>query len=431
MFRGAVACTLVAAAVGFAVWGLRAEFAGEAVRAPVSQIPAETGLPTLRLESGGQGIHLDAAMARRALRDGTLEVVLPDGTAYPVKIERQETHGGGHWSLVGRVQTAVGAQSMVLTFGGNAVFGQVPMPDGHAMQIETEGNGLITVAPARNLVPRSQPGRPATPDYRVPPGGEFDTQYFKAVADQPLRLDDGKPVRIDVLALYSPELVARRGSVAAAKTQIAHLIAVANQAHRDSGTRVRLHMIGAQEVAIPADLTNAQALDVLTAGRYGDIDFEALRDKTAADLAAFIRPVSETDDTCGASWLNGAHEQGEAGLDPAHGYVVANVSPCGAYVLAHEIGHAMGAAHDIAAQTDADGVVTYGAYPFSFDLRTPMFGTLMTDPGEGRWIGRFSNPHPTACDGAPCGVAGRIDNARGIDLAAPAVARFRDPPTRN
>ena len=427
MVKGAAACTLVAAVVGLAVWNSHAEHARESAPASLQSSVIEDAVPTLRLGEGGQGIQLDAAMARRALRDGTLEVVLADGSSYPVKIERQETHGGGHWSLVGRVQTVAGSQSMVLTFGPNAVFGQLPMPDGHAMQIETEGNGLVTVAPARNLVPRGQQGRPGTPDYRVPPGGEFDTEYFKAMADHPIRLDDRSQVRIDVLGLYSPELVALRGSVAAAQTQVAHLIAVANQTHLDSGTRVRLHMVGAQEVAIPATLTNAEALDVLTSGTFDDIDFEAMRDKTSADLAAFIRPMPDAkDDTCGASWLNGANQQGDVDLDPRHGYVVANVAPCGAYVLAHELGHAMGAAHDIAAQTAPDGTVTYGAFAFSFDLRTPMFGTLMTDPGDGIWLGRFSGPAPTACDGAPCGVAGRIDNARGIDFMAPAIARYRE-----
>ena len=427
MAKGAMACTLAVAVVGLAVWSLHAEHAREAAPVSVPLQVVEHGPPILRLGQFAQGIHLDAAMARRALRNGTLDVVLPDGTSYPVRIERQETHGGGHWSLVGRVETVAGTQSMVLTFGPNAVFGQLPMPDGHAMQIETGGNGLVTVAPAVNLVPRNGSGRPATPDYRVPPGGEFDTQYFKAVADHPLRLDDdGAPVRIDVLALVSPELIALRGSRAAAETQVAHLLAVANQVHIDSGTRVRLHMVGLQAVAIPADFTNAEALDVLTGGLYGDTDFEALRDTAHADLAAFIRPMSGNDDTCGASWLAGANQQGEAGLDPAHGYVVANVAPCSDYVLAHELGHAMGAAHDLASQTAEDGAVTYGAFAYSFDLRTPTFATLMADPGERVWLGRFSSPAPMACDGAPCGVAGRIDNARGIDALAPAIARFRE-----
>lgn len=413
----------VAAIVAGTGLGLRERDAAMLARAtPSMGAKAAEAAPVLRIaDARGATIHLDAAIARRALRDGTLDVVLPDGTSYPVRIERQETHGGGHWSLVGHVSTVVGTQSMVLTFGPDAVFGQVPMPDGHAMQVETESDGRVTVAPAGGLTPQRAPLRDVAPDYQLPGRNELDTQDMRNLADRPIAIDDGLPVRIDVLALYSPELVAARGGKARALAQIAHLFAVANQAHIDSGTRVRFNLVGAEEVAIPAALSNAKALAVLSEGAYED-----LRDKHHADLAAFIRPHPRDDATCGASWLSGAGGTGDALLDPALGYVVANVAPCGALVLAHELGHALGSAHDVTAQTDADGVVTFGAYEWSFDLRTPRFGTLMTDPGEGLWLARFSGTDPVGCDGAPCGEAGRIDNVRSLDAMAPAIARFRD-----
>jgi hypothetical protein len=414
------------AIVAAAGWGVR-DHANEAT--PVApQVVVRDAIPTLRIAAGGSPrIQLDAEVARHALHTGTLQVVLPDGTSYPVRIERQETHGGGHWSLVGRVSTAMGGQAMVLTFGPNAVFGQLPMPDGQAMQIETEGDGRITAVPAPALSPR----RETTPDYRVPPQAP-NSNYFTdtlrtAAAGRPIRLgpDDGL-VRIDVLALYAPALVALRGGRVAAETQVAHLFAVANQAHVDSGTRVRFHIVGFAEVATPADATNSETLDLLTAGTFGDTDFEAMRDDTAADLVAFVRPHAAGDTTCGASWLNGANGQGELALDPRHGYVVANVGPCGDMVLAHELGHALGAAHDIAAQTDADGNITFGAFEFSFDLRTPRFATLMSDPGRRPWLNRFSSPDPVGCNGAPCGEAGKVDNARSVALMAPEIARFRE-----
>ena len=129
-----------------------------------------------------------------------------------------------------------------------------------------------------------------------------------------------------------------------------------------------------------------------------------LRDKHAADLVAYFRPASTDDATCGASWLNGAGLAGVAGIDQAHAFVIANVSPCGPHVLAHEIGHVLGAVHDRASQTDADGNVAYGAYAYAFGYRTKQFGTIMADPGRAPWIGRFSNPRKADCNGARCGV---------------------------
>jgi hypothetical protein len=52
---------------------------------------------------------------------------------------------------------------------------------------------------------------------------------------------DTTPVTIEVLAAYTQEQVTLRGSAAAVQTEFANLIAIANQAHIDSGSRVRLH----------------------------------------------------------------------------------------------------------------------------------------------------------------------------------------------
>ncbi|NUS59672.1 MAG: hypothetical protein HOQ01_01865 [Lysobacter sp.] len=413
-------------------WGFR-HIGHDAQAASPSQgpaAPAHGARPVLRMTGamarGQQPIHLDADMARRALRDGVLEVVLPDGTAYRVQMERQETHGGGHWSVVGRVSTAMGSQSMVLTFGPNAVFGMLPMPDGHALQVETHEGGLVTIAPAGGLTPQRKALPRDNSDYRVP---EVETQMGPngtMLADRPMRIggddfDATKTTRIDVLALYSPELVALRGGRTIAETEVASRFAIANQAFIDSGTQVRLHLAGIHETATPATLPNGELLELITA----DEKLATLRDAHAADLVAYFRPASKDDATCGASWLNGAGLAGVAGIDQAHAFVIANVSPCGPHVLAHEIGHVLGAVHDRASQTDADGNVAYGAYAYAFGYRTKQFGTIMADPGRAPWIGRFSNPRKADCNGARCGVDDEADDARSLDLMAPGIAEFR------
>jgi hypothetical protein len=400
-----------------------------------------------------QPLRLDAAMARRAMREGTLHVTLPDGTAYPVRMEGQSTDAAGRWSVVGRVDTPLGGEAMVLTFGPDAVFGVLPTPSGRAMQIITGPGGRPRIAPAGGLTPDGTPVRGGVPDFRVPdvamtdellrveepalhhlrttgaqvdriaPTGQATTRAANALAPAKAPIDT-TPVQIRVLALYSGDLVTLRGSVSAAQTEVSNLFAVANQAHIDSGSRVRLVMVGLQRFDLSAALTNGEVLDTLSSP-YPPADFEAMRDTYEADLAAYIRPASQSDATCGASWLNGAGYAGTSGLEAKHGYVVADVAPCGIYALAHHLGHAMGAAHDRLAQTAPDGTVTHGAYAFSFGLRTKTFSTIMADPGDTEWLGRFSGPDPTGCNGAPCGIAERIDNVRTFNLMAPAIAEFR------
>ena len=438
---GAMAWVAIGAIVAVAGYGLRGieQHTARAAEPAASR----NVVPILRVAGTGTAedphpIHLDAAMARTALRQGAMLVQLPDGTHFPIRIERHQTHGGGHWSVIGRVSSTLGDQAMVLTFGGNAVMGLLPLPDGRAMRIATDDDGRVTIAPAGGL--RAGPIRYAMPgtqknDYHVPTKGTSEVQDLDFAADGTMRApdpNDRSPVRIDVLALYPPELVALRGSRAAAELEIAHMAAVADQALIDSGTRVRLHVAGFREVALPPAATNGETLEALTLGAFVDdgmaIDFERLREIAGADLVAFVRPApAKGDGTCGASWLNGAGQRGTEGVSAEHGYLVANVAPCGPYVLAHELGHALGAAHDAAAQTDATGEVQYGAFEFSFAHRTARFGTIMADPGKGAWIGRFSNPALLDCHDARCGVEGRADNARTIDLMAPSIAAFGEP----
>src|SRR3546814_4527722 len=83
-----------------------------------------------------------------------------------VALEEQRLEPDGRWTVVGRVQTRLGAQAMVLTFGPDAVFGVLPQPDGSLLHITTShGNTEITAA--GGLLP---PGRTsklaARPDYR-------------------------------------------------------------------------------------------------------------------------------------------------------------------------------------------------------------------------------------------------------------------------
>ena len=78
---------------------------------------------------------------------------MPDGTTQALRIERQYTDETGHWNLVGRARTRIGPQAMVLTFGANAVFGTLPMSDGHLLSVTTGPGGRVEIQQAGGLVP--------------------------------------------------------------------------------------------------------------------------------------------------------------------------------------------------------------------------------------------------------------------------------------
>lgn len=396
--------------------------------------------PVATTASAPVRIGISRVAAQRAVGDGMLRVALPGRAAYPVHYERQETSPTGDWTFIGRVDTPLGKLAAVITFGRDGVFGVLPTPEGTMLHIVTN-HGESYVQPAGGLMPAGTPDHAVPQDAIAPPGPAPVAQAGAAAlaagnGSAALRAttpsasthahapSDGKAaaeVTINLLGVYTTNLVTLRGSVSAAETEFTNLVAVANQAHVDSGTVARFQLVGLEQADQPAEDHNTVALDALYFNEVPGIDVWARRDALAADLVAMLRPYTPGDPSCGIAYLNGAHSNGDAG------YSVTATESCGPLVLAHELGHNLGSHHD--AETAAG---SQGAYPFSFGYRQdgpPAFATVMAySAGSQQWIGYFSNPLSMACLGVACGVADAADNTRSINLMARPVSRYRDPP---
>jgi hypothetical protein len=382
------------------------------------------------------------------VRDGALEIALADGTRYRARIERQYTDAQGQWNVVGRIETTLGPQPMVLTFGAQAVFGLLPMPVGRSLRITTARGGKIEIAPAGSLAPARAAGAEFQSDVVPPPrpslpaptlaaaGANKHTEAAQrtrvagsttpnaAISMPPASTADipgTTPVNITVLAVYSADQVTLRGSAAAVKTEIANLFAIANQAHIDSGSRVRLVSVAVQQGDISTTDRNADVLTGASASVLADA-----RNAAGADLVSIVRPHHANDATCGIAYTPGLPQQRTNAISD-WGYSVVNVDgDCGPLVFPHEIGHNLGAMHDRATDTSAD-LVTHGAYWFSFGRRTDAFATIMAYPEWRTWVAYFTSPTNTHCNG-PCGIADDADNVRTFNLMAPAIAAYRGTP---
>ncbi|HVI59870.1 MAG TPA: Calx-beta domain-containing protein [Luteimonas sp.] len=378
-------------------------------------------------------LRLTRNTLEQAWQRGRLDIALPGGQRYSVELEEQRFDPGGQWTVVGHAQTRLGPQAMVLTFGPDAVFGVLPNRDGSLMQVTTT-RGNVEVAAAGGMLPRGRKSRlGATPDYAIPAaagGGKAASPPSAApLTAATAQATASATTEIVVLGVYTDDLVALRGSVSAAETEVTNLFAITNQAHVDSATGVHFKVAALKRVAIDPALDNQSILYAVTDNTIAGVDLAKLRDDKAADLVAVVRPNHETDWTCGVGWMNGAGRTPQ-GVWDHYGVSVSNVSPCGPYVLAHEMGHNLGSAHDRETMT-SNGHLDYGVYEYSFGYRQagpPAFATIMAYPEGGQpWLGYFSSPGSSSC-GAACGLQDQADNARSLRNMAPVIAGFRGPP---
>src|SRR3546814_10424730 len=111
--------------------------------------------------------------------------LLPGGGHYSVALEELRLEPDGRWTVVGRVQTRLGAQAMVLTFGPDAVFGVLPQRDGSLPHL-TPSHGNTEITSARGLL---TPGRashlPARPDQLIPATAARQTATRNGAANLP------------------------------------------------------------------------------------------------------------------------------------------------------------------------------------------------------------------------------------------------------
>ena len=392
-------------------------------------------------------VAVDRAAIVAAGVGGTLDVALPNGKAVTVRIERLQLHDNGDLSWTGTVDdperrdlTAVG------TTGDHGTYAEIQTRDG-SWGIAPAGEGhdwLFDKSSTQSELP--PPAR--EDDYLVPPAGEHAPRP-KALCPAITGMPSGT-VTVDVLAVLGPDFVSAHGGAAGAESRLNAIFTNLNAFNAASNIAITYRRVGTMTVNYPAASAanddDSVALNAITQGTGPFANVRAIRNFYGADQVTFFRgPKSTTGNSIsGIAWLNG---DGDGNIQPFHAdymYAVAGDWTLPSYTLiAHEIGHNLGNAHD---RPNAGGDAGSTAYAYGhfvcgagasatcgqsgFNNTGTGFGTIMSYHRP--TVGKFSSP-ALMCTGpqagaltAPCGVANLQDDVRATNCVRQTVASFRN-----
>src|SRR4249919_2590017 len=401
--------------------------------------------------------NLSEAYALHAIADGHLRLITPSGQLLDIQYDDHVEHDTGDWTWIGH---AAGhpEQQTILTFGPHAAFGTIAQPDGLPLRL-TVRNGaswIVETDPRKIATLHNAATDPKRPDFHIPPKTHPGTTAGMQMSAAPVMTAAAASTTttVDVVLGYSPGFATDHGGASGAVTRLNYLVDVANTAYKNSGINAKVRLVRAMQVTYTDTSSNDSTLEKLTGydstanqQTTPDPAFNALRaarDQYGADLVSMVRSYRDPEnDGCGIAWLIGGGQSGISTGDSYFGYsVVSDGSDAGTdghtyycldETLAHEMGHNMGAAHDVETSKGDDGKLDpedYGAYSYSFGYKTTAttgnFYTIMAYGDAGQTLYRiFSDPRSTFCGGRVCGNATNADNARTLTQTIPTVATFR------
>src|SRR6185437_11319071 len=264
---------------------------------------------------------------------------LPNGAGGRVyaRYERHILHPDGTWSWIGKVATAHGEQSVVITFGKGAVFGRIPQADGYPLRLVTEHGTVSMLQTSGTAISRSamNVALRGTTDARPTP--RRANEQARRPAASATNVEGGSSAAaastnattvIDVMVAYTPGFVSEIGGTTAALTRINNLVDIANQAYIDSKVNQSIRLVNTVQVNYPDNTSNERALDDLTGydsdGNQVPIpsslkQIASLRTQYGADLVSLLRKYDNaTNGGCGLAWIIGGKE---SPIIPSQSYI--------------------------------------------------------------------------------------------------------------
>lgn len=386
---------------------------------------------------------------------GELAIAAPDGEVLRLSYERHVEHPDGDWTWIGR--TADGSDA-VLTFGQDAVYGNVPREGRSALRLTTEGGRawLVETDAMLEALAAARIRGQRDGDVLVPPAVSPRVAAAEANSGLPLvelagqvvakANETGAGTYVDIVVGFSSGLANQLGGDSAARTRVNYLTDVANQSLSNSEIAPRLRLVRSMRVNYGDSTSNESALEDLTGFRGSTQStipvpaalrpLRTARETYGGDLVVLLRAFrTPQNEGCGIAWIIGGDQSPYTVDSEAFGYSVVSDGQdldeddnltyyCLDTSFAHEIGHNLGQTHST---HDAE---VPGAHAYSYGYRESTnsgFFTVMAyamPDGNQTGILHFANPQVRYANRVT-GVANESDNARSLRETMQIAAEFR------
>jgi hypothetical protein len=374
-------------------------------------LAAALGTAVLLAESdAGMGQGADTRVvnpATLALPVGApVNVRLPDGSEFEVVVQERRHHPSGNSTWLARPADPALAGYLVTLTGSErgGLSGTVISPHGEFRL--TPGDGAWNEV---RMMPVTPPDNARQDDvvWHAPGASRgMPTPFDDVLSGAPL-------TTLNVLVLYTAAARAGR-SEAEWTAYLDNLFAVTNEAYAVSGTQVAFQRTDERLVVASESLSSSEVLAQLhDPDLYGEV--AGWRLAADAHLVALLRSWQPSQLNCGAAHVPACGDDAQC-YSAGIGYSVTSLGDCTELMLAHELGHNLGAAHE-------PGLDFGGTYPYAHAHVTPAgVGTVMSRTGS-TLAARFSSPE-LDCDGHPCGIEEVSDNVRALRQSRHYIARW-------